>query len=157
MYGMRKRLLPLLLLLALLLPGCGSKSAQTADLQRVYDEAVGGADCPEMLLLNEQRVKNYCGIDPAACRQLIMAVSDDGLRVDEIWLIEAGDEKAAEALLEAARSRIEQVCVETKDYLPAQYAVAKNAQALRIGCSVALFISPDAKEMAGIFTKAFQK
>ena len=156
MSGMRKRLLPLLLLLALLLPGCGSKGAQTADLQRVYDEAVSLADSPEMLLLNEQRVKNYYGIDPAACRQCILAVSDDGLRVDEIWLIEAADEKAAEALLATARSRIEQVCAEQENYLPDQYAVAKNAQALRIGRSVALFISPNAKEMAQLFTKAFQ-
>ena len=152
-----KRLLSLLLLLlVLLLPGCGSKSAQTADLKQLYDEIAGRGSLPEMMLLNEQRIRNYYGIDPASCRQLIMAVSEDGLRVDEIWLIETGDEKAAEELLAAARSRIEQVCAETQDYLPEQYAVAKNGQALRVGSSVALFISPDAKEMAQLFTKAFR-
>ena len=155
MYGMRKRLLPLLLLLALLLPGCGSKSAQTADLQRVYDEAVGGADCPEMLLLNEQRVKNYYGIDPAACRQLIMAVSDDGLRVDEIWLIQAADEAAAEQLLALAQSRLDQLAAETENYLPDQYAVVRDSRALRVGSYVALLISPDAAEMEELFRGAF--
>ena len=156
MRGAGKRLLPLLLLLALLLSGCGSKSAGQADLKQVYDEFGSRGMLPEMLPLTEQRIKSYYGIDPAVCKQLLLAVSDDGLRVDEIWLIEAGDEKAAEALLASARSRIEQVCAETQDYLPDQYAVAKGAQALRIGSSVALFISPDAKEMAQIFTKAFQ-
>lgn len=155
MPGWKRRILPLLLLLALLLPGCGSKSAGTADLQQVYDGIKSRVELPEMLALNEQRIRNYYGIDPASCRQCILAVSDDGLRVDEIWLIEAGDEKAAEALLATARSRIEQVCRETQDYLPEQYAVAKDAQALRVGSSVALFISPDAKEMAELFTKAF--
>ena len=156
MGGMKKRLLPLLLLFALLLSACGGKSAGPADLQKVYEEIGSRGTLPEMLVLNEQRIRNYYGIDPAACRQLLLAVSDDGLRVDEIWLIETQDEKTAEALLAAARSRIEQVCTETKDYLPDQYAVAQGAQALRVGSSVALFISPDAKEMAQIFTKAFK-
>ena len=155
MSGWKRRILPLLLVLALLLPGCGNKSAGTADLQQVYDGLGSHVELPEMLVLNEQRIRNYYGIDPESCRQCILAVSDDGLRVDEIWLIEAGDEKSAEELLAAARSRIEQVCRETQDYLPEQHAVAKDAQALRVGSSVALFISPDAKEMADIFTKAF--
>ena len=157
MRGVGRRILPLLLALLLLaLPGCGGKKVQQADLQQVYDEIGNRTELPAMLTLNEQRIRNYYGIDPAACRQCILAVSDEGLRVDEIWLIEAADEKAAEALLAMARSRIEQVCAETKEYLPDQYAVAQNAQALRIGSSVALFLSPDAKEMAEIFTKAFQ-
>ena len=156
MGGMRKRFLPLLLILALLLSGCGSKSAGSADLQQVYDGFVSRELLPEMLLLNEQRVRSYYGIDPGACKQCILAVSDDGLRVDEIWLIEAADEKAAEELLAMARSRIEQVCAEQKEYLPDQYAVAKTAEALRVGSNVALFISPAAKEMAQLFTKAFQ-
>ena len=156
MGGMRKRFLPLLLILALLLSGCGSKGAGSVDLQQVYDDFGSRELLPEMLLLNEQRVRSYYGIDPAACKQCILAVSDDGLRVDEIWLIEAADEKAAEELLAMARSRIEQVCAEQKEYLPDQYAVAKTAEALRVGSSVALFISPAAKEMAQLFTKAFQ-
>ncbi len=153
---LKKTVLPLLLVLLLLLPGCGGKSKATADLKQLYSEIESRVELPEMLALNEQRIRNYYGIDPEACKQCFLAVSDDGLRVDEIWLIEAGDEKAAEALLASAQSRIEQICIETKDYLPDQYVVAKDAQALRVGNSVALFISPDAKEMAQLFTKAFQ-
>ena len=149
-------LLPLLLIFVLLLAGCGEKSAAHADLQAVYDKIGSSLELPEMLPLSEKNLENYYGIDVSACKQLIAAISDDGLRVDEIWLIETGSEKEAEALLALARSRIEQICAETENYLPDQYAVAKNAQAIRIGASVALFISPDAKEMADIFTKAFQ-
>ena len=151
-----KYLLLLLLIAALLLAGCGQKNAAHADLQAVYDKIGSSIELPEMLALSEKNLENYYGIDPSACKQLIAAISDDGLRVDEIWLIETGSEKEAEALLALARSRIEQICAETENYLPDQYAVAKNAQALRVGASVGLFISPDAREMADIFTKAFQ-
>lgn len=145
-----------LLMLTLLLSACGGKSAKSADLKALYEKIGSSLELPEMLELSEQRIQTYYGIDPAACKQLLIAVSDDGLRVDEIWLIEAADEKAAEQILAAARSRIEQVCSETENYLPDQYAVAKNGEALQIGSSVALFLSPDAKEMANLFTQAFQ-
>ena len=154
MRGAGKRLLPLLLFLALLLSACGSKSVGTADLQQVYDEIAGRGVLPEMLLLNEQRIRKIYGIDPESCRQLIMAVSDDGLRVDEIWLFEAADEAAAEEILALALARIQQVCTETENYLPDQYAVAREGRALRIGTFVALFISPDAAEMEEIFRGA---
>ena len=150
-----KHLVPLFLLLALMLSACGRKAPAHADLQALYDRLESEGKLPEMIVLNEKKVESYYGIDPGACRQLIVAMSDDGLRVDEIWLIETGSEKEAEALLALAQSRIEQVCTENKDYLPDQYAVAKGSQALRVGSSVALFISPEAKEMAELFTKAF--
>ena len=148
-------LLLTLLLAALLLSACGGKGTASADLQALYDEISDSLALPEMLVLPEKRVQTYYGFDPAACKQLLVAVSDEGLRVDEIWLIEAADGKTAEDLLAAARSRIEQVCAETENYLPDQYAVAKGAEALRIGNSVGLFLSPDAKAMADLFTKAF--
>lgn len=151
----RRILASVLLLAALLLAACGSRPAASADLPAVYDSISDSLALPEMLVLPAQRVQNYYGLDPESCPQLLIAVCDEGLRVDEIWLIEAADEKAAEALLATARSRIEQICTETENYLPDQYAVAKAAQALRIGNSVGLFVSPDAKAMADLFTKAF--
>ena len=151
-----KRILPLMLLLAaaLLLSACGGSPA-AADLSAVYDSISDSLALPEMLVLPEKRVQTYYGFDPAACKQLLVAVSGEGLRVDEIWLIEAADAKTAEAILASARSRIEQICTETENYLPDQYAVARGAEALRIGNSVGLFLSPDAKAMAELFTKAF--
>lgn len=151
----RRILASVLLLAALLLAACGSRPAARADLPAVYDSISDSLALPEMLVLPAQRVQSYYGLDPESCPQLLIAVCDEGLRVDEIWLIEAADEKAAEALLATARSRIEQICTETENYLPDQYAVAKAAQALRIGNSVGLFVSPDAKAMADLFTKAF--
>lgn len=150
-----RRILASVLLAALLLAACGSRPAAHADLSAVYDSISDSLALPEMLVLPARRVQSYYGLDPESCPQLLIAVCDEGLRVDEIWLIEAADEKAAEAILATARSRIEQICTETENYLPDQYAVAKAAQALRIGNSVGLFVSPDAKAMADLFTKAF--
>ncbi len=144
-----------LLLALLLLAGCGGSGSAAPDLQAVYDEAAGLPGAVEMIVLEPKRVNSYYGIDTDACPQAIVAVSGDGLRVDEIWLIEAADENAAAGILKAAQGRIEQLCGETENYLPDQYAVAREGQAIQKGKCVALFISPDSAAMAELFEAAF--
>lgn len=158
MNNMTRRLICLLLLAALcLLAGCGAKAPATVDLPGVYDSIAQSAELPDMMALSEKRIANYYGIDPAACPQLLMYIAEDGLRVDEIWLIEAADEDAAKKLEELAASHRDQVCAETENYLPDQYAVAKDARILREGKTVALFLSPDAAAMEKQFRAAFGK
>ena len=136
--------------------GCGQAEPQHADLQAVYDEIAKLPDQPEMLPLSAKKLSSYYGIDADSCPQAIAAVCGDGLRVDEIWLFEAGSEEQAEQILAVAKSHVEQVCSETENYLPEQNAVAKQARALRIGNFAALFISPDAEAMETIFRQGFQ-
>ena len=154
----RKLFLAVLLLGALLLlVGCGGKQeAKSADLQKLYDELLALPDMPEMLPLTEKRIRNYYGIDPDVCPQALLAVCSDGLRVDENWLVETGSEDAAKALIETAKSRIEQLCTETENYLPDQYVVAKDGRTVQIGSSMALFISPQAETMVKLFQEAFR-
>lgn len=158
MVRMHKRFWAFALAAAMLaaLSGCGgAEKAAAADLQAVYNEIGALPELPEMIVLEEKRIDSYYGIDAAACPQIHMAVSGDGLRVDEIWLIEAGSDEDADAIETNAQSRIERLCAETENYLPDQYAVAKEGKVLRQGRCVALFISPEAEAMAEIFEKAF--
>ena len=153
-----RALAALFLLAALcLLSACGAKPAEPVDLQKLYGDIAETVELPDMLALSEKRIESYYGIDPAACQQLLMYIAEDGLRVDEIWLIEAADEEAAKKLEELAASRRDQVCAETENYLPEQYAAAKDARILREGKTVALFLSPEAPAMEKRFLAAFGK
>ena len=135
---------------------CGRETAQHADLQAVCDEIAKLPDQPEMLPLSAKKLGSYYGIDADSCPQAIALTSGDGLRVDEIWHFEAESEEQAEQILALAKSHIEQVCSETENYLPEQYAVARQARALRIGKSTALFISPEAEAMEKLFRQGFK-
>ena len=154
-----KRILPLLLALALvLLTACGASAPKeiNADLNQVYAQLGEKLELPEMLLLSEKKILDYTGLDPAACSQALVAICGEGLRVDEIWLVEAADEDGAKAVQDLARARVEQICAETQDYLPDQYAVAKEARIVTVGRFVALFVSPDAAEMENLFRQALE-
>ena len=153
----RTILVCLLLAALLLLPACGGKSeVKQADLQKLYDELLALPDMPEMLTLSEKRIQNYYGIDTAVCPQAVLAVCSDGLRVDEIWLVETQSEEAAKTLEKTAAARLEQLAKETEDYLPDQYVFVKAAKTVRIGRNLGLFISPQAETMAKMFKEALQ-
>ena len=148
-------LLCALALLILLFPACGSAAGGDADLSALYAQMEEKFALPAMSALSERQLERYYGIDTAACPQLVVMQCDDGLRVDEIWLIQAADEGAAEQLLALAQSRLDQLAAETENYLPDQYAVVRDSRALRVGSYVALLISPDAAEMEELFRGAF--
>ena len=137
--------------------GCGSSSgtetaasAEAPDLQALYDGMTQTAEFPEMFLLSPERVAKLYGIDTAACPQAIFATVENGLRIDEIWLVEAESEESAGKIEEIALGRVEQLKRETENSLPDQYAVAEKARVLRRGNVVALLVSPEAEALAAL-------
>ena len=151
-----KRILLLLIAAALLvITGCGSKVPQ-ADMQKVWDSIQGEVQPAPMRALSEKRMMDRYGLDAAVLPQAIVMVSEDSLCVDEVWLIEAASETEARELAEAAENYIRQVCAETKDYSPEQYAVAEKGRVEVKGAYVGLFLSPDSDRMAEIFRDALR-
>lgn len=154
----RYRVIGILLALAALcsLAACGGKPSApvSIDCAGLYEQLLALPEAGEMTPVSERRIQNYYGIDASSCKQLVMAVSQDALRVDEIWLIEAADEDSARALAQLAESRIAQLSAETQNYSPEQYAVASAGRVLQVGANVALFISPAADAMTALFQKA---
>ena len=146
----------LILCVALALSACGGSAAKSLDIAAFYEKLSGEFTLPEMMELSEKRMETYYGLSPDACRQLLARLNSDGQSVDEIWLIEAVDGKAAEEIQALAEFRAEQVRNETENYSPEQYAVAKEARIIRDGNYVALFISPDAGAMAELFQKSLK-
>ena len=78
----------------------------------------------------------------------------DGLKADEIWLVEAEDEAAAQAMLQRARERIELRTRSFDRYLPEESALARRGLAVTSGRWVGLFISENAEKMRDIFLEA---
>ena len=147
----------LLLAVSLLLTGCGGSSAPgNLDLNAFYDKLSEEFTLPDMMELSDKKMENYYGLRSDACTQLLARLNSDGQSVDEIWLIEAAGDAEAEEIASLAEFRVKQVCQETENYSPEQYAVAKQAQIVKDGRYVALFISPDAKAMAELFQKSLK-
>ena len=151
---MKKYIALLLAVLMLCLAGCGGKdqTKNVIDVQAVYDSM---ADVlPEMLPMDEAMMLNFCGIKAEQCKQVVVAVCSDGLRADEVWLIEAVDEGALEELKSLADGRLTRKGEESITYSPEQYEVVKKAEVITAGNYLAVLVSPDVDALAKIFNEA---
>lgn len=151
---MKKYIALLLAVLMLCLAGCGGKdqTKNVIDVQSVYDSM---ADLlPEMLPMDEAMMLNFCGIKAEQCKQVVVAVCSDGLRADEVWLIEAVDEGALEELKNLADGRLTRKGEESITYSPEQYEVVKKAEVITVGNYLAVLVSPNVDALVEIFNEA---
>ena len=153
-----KKLISLLLiaLLVVSLTACGAKApkAKNVDVNAVFDSV--SQYLPEMFYPDETTLLNFLGIRAENCKQYKVAVCAEGLRADELWVIEAKDEAALENLKKMADSRIEAKLDETESYVPDQFVIVQKAAIINNGLYLALIISPDVDTMKASIEAAFQ-
>ena len=111
---------------------------------------------PEMFYPDDVTLLNFLGIDVEDCAQYKIAICAEGMRADEVWLIEAKDETALETLTQLAQIRIASKLDETVSYAPDQYLIVQKAQVLTNGLYLALLISPDVDTLKAGFEACFQ-
>lgn len=153
-----KKALALLLALCLMLTfaACGEKQTQSApiDLAGLYESYT--QYLPEMFFPDEDTLLNFLGIHAEDCAQYQVAICAEGMRADEVWLIQAKDEAALDTLRTLAQTRIQAKLDETISYVPDQYAIVEKAELLENGLYLALLISPDHEAMRAGFEAAFR-
>ena len=153
--------------LALLLAACGAAPApetaapaaetqagESPDLEAVYQDFEESFELPEMAAVSEKRRDAILGIAPEDCLQAVTMLCGDSVRADEIWMIEAADDAAANRIAELAQARLDQRAQEMENYLPDQLQIVKQAKLVREGRFVGLFVSPEADAMEDAFRSA---
>lgn len=141
--------------LLLSLAACGAKEEEkSVDLNALYESYA--QYMPDMFTPDAETMLNFLGIDTADCTQAVVAICGDGMRADEVWLLQAKDEAALERLTELARTRIVAKEDETISYAPDQYEVVVKAELLTSGKYLALLVSPEVEAMKAAFEAAVQ-
>ncbi len=148
--------LVLALALALTMTACGGEEEKTAsvDVAALYESY--GQYMPDMFQPDPDTLMNMLGINVEDCKQYVVSICAEGMRTDEVWLLEARDQAALETLKGLAQTRIEAKLDETVSYAPDQYVFVEKAQILTNGLYLALLISPDVDALKTGFEAAFQ-
>ena len=151
---MKKYIALLLAVLMLCLAGCGGKdqTKNVIDVQSVYDSM---ADVlPEMLPMEGDMRLNMLGIKHEDCKQVYTYICGEGLKADEVWLIEAADEAALERIEGLAQSRKTAKMDETSFYSPDQFAICEDGRIISEGLYLAFIVSPEADSLEAAFNEA---
>lgn len=153
-----KKAISVMLVLALMLclAACGGKTEEAVkiDVNALYESY--GQYMPDMFFPDEDTMMNFLGISVEDCAQYKVAICAEGMRADEVWLIEAKDAAALETLQQLAQTRIEAKMDETVSYAPDQYVVVEKAVVLTNGNYLALLISPEVDALKAGFEALFQ-
>lgn len=127
--------------------GGSTEGAVELNMEQVYEKlAIQG-----MIKLEESMILNLCGVAAEDVKQAVVAICEDSLKTDEIWLMEAKDADAAKKIVSAANNRLETKGAESVTYSPEQYAVVQKAKLLQKGNYIALIVSPDVDTLAETF------
>ena len=152
-----KRIVSLILALVMMLclTACGGKNQKDVNMEALYQTLQ--ETLPDMILLEDEGLRlNLMGIQEADCVQVITAVCADGLRTDEVWLIEAKDAAALERISALAENRLIAKGEESITYSPEQYAVVQKAVTVTEGMYFALLVSPDVEALKAAVDAAVQ-
>lgn len=137
------------------LAACSQKEqVKSVDVNALYESCQ--QYLPDMFFPDDATLLNFLGIHAEDCVQYKVAICAEGLRADEVWLIEAKDDAALKSLDDLAQARIQSKLDETESYAPDQYLIVQKAEVLTNGRYLALFISPDVENLKAGFEAAFQ-
>ena len=152
-----KKMIALLLICALVLSlaACGGKTEEpkNVDLKALYASLEG--QLPQMLVLDGDLLTNFLGINASDYPQVIAAICAEGLRVDEVWLVETSGEDSMAVAKTLAENRLKARAEETVSYNPEQYAIVEKAELFTMGNYLILLVSPDVENLKAQVEAAF--
>ena len=92
-------------------------------LSDIYKEIEEGVELPKMVVLNDNYIANYFGIDLAGLEEYVFTNAEEVIYADTVIMMKATPETDKETLKEALETMIEHKKAELENYLPEQVKI----------------------------------
>lgn len=150
-----------LLLGGCLFVGCGSDKNQkevtvTKSLEEIYTKMVESVEMPQMVLMDEDYITNYYGIDLTAFDEYVFAAAEDVLLAENIILVKVKDGQSTEPVVSILEKIIKQKKAELESYLPEQFKIVEKSSVVTKGNYVILIISSKKGELEAQLPEALK-
>lgn len=138
------------------LTGC-QKQAETpdVDLTAVREAMLEAQNTDDPYLLETDALLNLYGISSEDVAQSASFVTMSGTFPDEIILVQAVDDKAAERVTASLEARLNEVKIQSQTYDPDNYKAAQACKVETNGLYVSLILSPDQEALTAIYNGYF--
>lgn len=153
----RTKLVSLLLAgIMLICSACGSASAKEVELAPLMEEILAVAPIDDVLVLGESDMLDFYGIKAEQMKQFAAALNMNGISAQEIVLIQATDDAAAQEIAAKLSNRLSARMAESENYLPDEFAIISECEVSQSGSYCRLIIHANAKEAITIYNNAFK-
>lgn len=120
-------------------------------LESVKNAIITIAGIKDPLDVPTARLSSLYGIEPSMVKQSACFVTIEGAFPDEIVMIEAVDEAAADSIAALLNNRLAEVKEQSKSYDAENYALAQQCSVDKKGCFVTMFLTPQHANMKIIY------
>lgn len=154
---MKQRIVMMILAVLMFgLVGCSkNEEPVSVDLTEVRSALISAQGTNEAYLLETDALKNLYGIEAEDVRQSASYATMAGTFPDEVILVQAVDEKAAERIQTSLETRLDEVKVQSQTYDPENYAAAMACSVSVDGTYVALILSPQQELLQEVYDGFF--
>lgn len=128
-------------------PDSQENTQANATLNAVYEQLKASELLPEMIAAD----KSSYGIETSDYSAAVFYKSSDDNLTDEVLLVTASDEEAAERVEQALYSWLDKKAEEAKKSSNVQYAIIASCYVEKNGNNLALIISSDAEKLTNIY------
>jgi len=119
-------------------------------MEELYEEIKEKVEQPEMVVLNDNYITNYYGIDLSLLEDYLFVNAEDVIYADTIVLLKVKEEASAQIMTDALNAMMDQKKLELENYLPEQYQIVENSEVVVSGQYVYLIISEKAEEIQDV-------
>ena len=147
---MKKALIILLATITALLCACGKTDAKP--LSEVYDDIKSEIVSDNVNELNDIKLmERYYGVTSDMAAEFAGCINASGVDQEEIVLVKAADDSAAEKVKEKLDTRYQSKLSQNRDYNPEQAAVISACSVERDGLYVSMIVSKNAEKIREIY------
>ncbi len=134
-------------LLSFSLAGCGDSTNENVNIDTIYS-GISPMTEETLVIMNDNYISNYYGIDVADLSEYIFAQSDDPKSAETIIIFKCDNSEKRKTYVEAINNSLDQKLEELTNYdLPDEAKLVKAAKVKTSGNLVYLVISDNADSM----------
>jgi len=148
-----KRILSIVIIAAFIMTGCAKTAAEIPSPAEVYTLISEEVELPEMVLLPQDLLSDYYGIEPEQYNEALSYTSRSTDIPDEIVIIKAASENDAKVILERLNTRLAFKEKSAANYFAETLVSIKNGIVRQDGLTVSLLVSGDIDKITAIYDK----
>ncbi len=150
-----KKIIALVCVMALVVALCACGAKDVKPLSDIFGDIKAQVTFTDNIEFNDvDKLDRYYGITADEVSEFAGCVSNSGTDQEEIVLIKAVDDAAAEKIQGILEQKYQSKLNENKNYNPEQAAMIEKCSVERSGLYVSMIISPEAETITKIYKEA---
>lgn len=128
-------------------------AAAVKSIEETYNEIADAVALASPMLMDDDFIMNYYGIDSALLEEYVFSMSEDAAKAETVILMKAKEAGSLEDLKTSLQTVVDEKKNEMENYIPEQFAIVEKSKVQTKGNYIWLVISEQSDDILAIIEK----